>query len=71
MEHTSLEGLPRARRDRGASADIDMRRPALEVEMWHSYRSRLVAELAEVDRILDEVTASCAHRARWLSANPA
>ena len=44
LVHAKLQGV--------APVGVDASSPSLEVEMWHSYRTRLLAELAQVDLIL-------------------
>jgi hypothetical protein len=62
MPDGNFDWLVRAKQQGVAPAGVSSASPSLEVEMWHDYRARLLAELAQVEQILSQavgrVTAS-------------
>ncbi len=54
MSDANLEWLLNAKKEGASPIRIDGRDPALEVEMWQHYRSRLQAELDQVESLLRE-----------------
>jgi hypothetical protein len=62
MSDGNFEWLVNAKRHGIAPAGVDARSPSLEVEMWHNYRARLLAELAQVERILRDAAVAAQPR---------
>lgn len=62
MSDGNFEWLVNAKRHGIAPAGVDACSPSLEVEMWHNYRARLLAELAQVERILRDAAVAAQPR---------